>query len=335
MTDRILILDYGSPSSQLIARQVRQSGVYCEILPFNAPAMQLRDFGAKGVILSSSSAQVLKKHAPAIPEAVLEQDVPILGIGYGHQVMAGQLGGRLEASGHQEPGRTFLEVSDRCRLFDELWQPGERHQVWMAQGQPVAQLPIGFRAVATAEGNAFAAIADDERRYYGLQFHPQLLHTPGGARLLEACMLKICGCAGDWTMAACREQAIAAICQTVGPQGRVVCGLSGGVDSSVAAVLIHEAIGERLTCIFVDHGLLRAGEAEQVIEVFRGHYNIPLVARDASDTFFSKLSGVRDPEEKRKIIGTTFIEIFEEEAARAGGADFLAQGTLYPDVIES
>jgi len=261
--------------------------------------------------------------------------VPILGICYGQQTMAAQLGGEVEGSDHQEFGRAFLDIREPCALFEGLWAPGERHQVWMSHGDRVVRLPEGFRVVATSEGAPFAAVADEARRFYGVQFHPEVMHTPDGARLIANFAHRLCGCAGDWTMAAFREQAVAAIRRQVGPEGRVICGLSGGVDSSVAAVLIHEAVGERLTCIFVDHGLLRAGEAEQVVELFRGHYNIPLVARDASDLFLGKLDGVADPEQKRKIIGGTFIDVFEEEAAKAGGADFLAQGTLYPDVIES
>src|SRR5690554_6773576 len=335
MTDRILILDFGSQVTQLIARRVRESGVYCEIVPFNAEPQRIRDFGAKGIILSGSPASTTAADSPRAPEVVFELGLPILGICYGQQTMTRQLGGEVEGSDHQEFGRAFLDIREPCALFEGLWQPGERHQVWMSHGDRVVRLPEGFRVVGTSEGAPCAAVADDARRYYGVQFHPEVMHTPDGAKLIANFAHRICGCAGDWTMAAFREQAIAAIRAQVGPEGRVICGLSGGVDSSVAAVLIHEAIGERLTCIFVDHGLLRAGEAAQVVEVFRDHYNIPLVARDASELFLGKLAGVTDPEQKRKIIGNTFIEVFEEEAAKAGGADFLAQGTLYPDVIES
>ncbi|WP_366556033.1 glutamine-hydrolyzing GMP synthase [Aquibaculum sediminis] len=335
MTDRILILDFGSQVTQLIARRVRESGVYCEIIPFNAEPQRIRDFGAKGIILSGSPASTTAEGSPRAPELVFELGLPILGICYGQQTMTRQLGGEVEGSDHQEFGRAFLDIRESCGLFEGLWQPGERHQVWMSHGDRVVRLPQGFRVVGTSEGAPCAAVADDARRYYGVQFHPEVMHTPDGAKLIANFAHRICGCAGDWTMAAFREQAIAAIRAQVGPEGRVICGLSGGVDSSVAAVLIHEAIGERLTCIFVDHGLLRAGEAAQVVEVFRDHYNIPLVARDASELFLGKLAGVTDPEKKRKIIGNTFIEVFEEEAAKAGGADFLAQGTLYPDVIES
>src|SRR5690625_973313 len=335
MTDRILILDFGSQVTQLIARRVRESGVYCEILPFNASEERIRNFGARGIILSGGTASTVAADSPRAPEVIFELGVPLLGICYGQQTLAKQLGGEVEGSDHQEFGRAFLVVKESCALFEGLWQPGERHQVWMSHGDKVVRLPGGFRVVAVSEGAPFAAVADDARHYYGVQIHPEVMHTPDGAKLIANFAHRICGCAGDWTMAAFREQAVAAIRKQVGPQGRVICGLSGGVDSSVAAVLIHEAIGERLTCIFVDHGLLRAGEAEQVVEIFRNHYNIPLVSRDASELSLGKLAGVTDPERKRKIIGNTFIEVFEEEAAKAGGADFLAQGTLYPDVIES
>ena len=335
MNDLLLILDFGSQVTQLIARRVRESGVYCEILPFNAAEERIGNFGARGIILSGGPASTVLEGSPRAPEAIFQLGVPLLGICYGQQTLVKQLGGAVEASEHQEFGRAFLEVTESCALFEGLWEPGERHQVWMSHGDKVVRLPEGFRVVAVSEGAPFAAVADDQRRYYGLQFHPEVAHTPDGARLIANFVHRICGCAGEWTMAAFREQAVAAIRRQVGPEGRVICGLSGGVDSSVAAVLIHEAIGDRLTCIFVDHGLLRAGEAEQVVEIFRGHYNIPLVARDASELFLGRLAGVTDPEEKRKIIGRTFIEVFEEEAAKAGDADFLAQGTLYPDVIES
>ncbi|MDX1711431.1 MAG: glutamine-hydrolyzing GMP synthase, partial [Rhodovibrionaceae bacterium] len=332
--DRILILDFGSQVTQLIARRVRESGVYCEVMPFNAGDQRIRDFNAKGVILSGGPASVTAKDTPRAPQVVYELGVPLLGICYGQQMICEQLGGEVQGSDHQEFGRAYLEIADACDLFEGLWAPGERHQVWMSHGDRVVKLPPGFRSVGTSDGAPFAAIADDARHIYGVQFHPEVVHTPDGARLLSNFTHRVCGCSGDWTMAAFRQEAIARIREQVG-SGRVICGLSGGVDSSVAAVLIHEAIGDQLTCIFVDHGLLRAGEAEQVVEVFRGAYNIPLVHRDASAEFLGRLEGVGDPEEKRKIIGRTFIEVFEVEAEKLGGAEFLAQGTLYPDVIES
>ena len=334
MTDRILILDFGSQVTQLIARRVRESGVYCEILPFNGDPQRIADFAPKGVILSGGPASVTGDDTPRAPREAFDLGVPILGICYGQQTLCAQLGGEVEGSDHQEFGKAFVEMREGCRLTDGVWAPGERHQVWMSHGDRVVHLPGGFRVYGTSEGAPFAVVADEARAIYGVQFHPEVAHTPDGAKLLTNFTHTICGCSGDWTMAAFRDQAIAAIRKQVG-DGRVVCGLSGGVDSSVAAVLIHEAIGEQLVCIFVDHGLLRLGEAEEVVEVFRGHYNIPLVHRDASAVFLGKLEGVADPERKRKIIGGTFIDIFEEEAHEMGGADFLAQGTLYPDVIES
>jgi len=334
MTDRVLILDFGSQVTQLIARRLRESGVYCEILPFNIDPARIADFAPKAIILSGGPASVTAADTPRAPQAVFEMGVPLLGICYGQQVLCDQLGGVVETGEHHEFGRAFVEVTANCALTEGLWRPGERHQVWMSHGDRVVRLPEGFRAVGLSEGAPFAIIADEARRFYGVMFHPEVVHTPDGARLLENFTKKIAGCAGDWSMAAFREQAIDAIRSQVG-DARVICGLSGGVDSSVAAVLIHEAIGDRLTCIFVDHGLLRLGEAEQVVNLFRDHYNIPLVHRDAAALFLGKLAGVADPELKRKIIGATFIDVFEEEARNLGGAEFLAQGTLYPDVIES
>jgi GMP synthase (glutamine-hydrolysing) len=333
MTDRVLILDFGSQVTQLIARRVRESGVYSEIVPFNADPARIRDFGAKAIILSGGPASITAAEAPRAPDVVFELGVPVLGICYGEQIICEQLSGKVETSDHHEFGRAYVEVTDVCGLTDGVWAKGERHQVWMSHGDRVIRLPEGFRVVGTSDGAPFAMVADDARRIYGVQFHPEVMHTPDGARLLANFTKHVAGCRGDWTMATFREQAIAKIRAQVG-KGRVVCGLSGGVDSSVAAVLIHEAVGDQLTCIFVDHGLLRAGEAAEVVGLFRDHYNIPLVHRDASDLFLGKLAGVSDPEQKRKIIGATFIEVFDQDAAKVG-ADFLAQGTLYPDVIES
>ena len=334
MTDRVLILDFGSQVTQLIARRVRESGVYCEIVPFNVAPERIRAFGPKAIVLSGGPASVTAMETPRAPETVFELGVPVLGICYGQQTLCAQLGGAVATSEHHEFGRATLEVTDDCALTQGVWRKGERHQVWMSHGDRVIRLPEGFRAVGTSAGAPYAMFADDARRFYGVMFHPEVVHTPDGARLLANFVHRVAGCAGDWTMAAFRSQAVDRIRAQVGA-GRVVCGLSGGVDSSVTAVLVHEAVGERLTCIFVDHGLLRAGEAEQVVGLFRDHYNIPLVHRDARALFLGKLEGVSDPERKRKIIGATFIEVFDEEAQKAGGAEFLAQGTLYPDVIES
>ena len=334
MSDRLLILDFGSQVTQLIARRVRESGVYCEVMPFNAPEERMRSFGAQAIILSGGPASVTESHTPRAPQWVFEAGLPVLGICYGQQTMCAQLGGKVEGSDHREFGRAEVSIDDTCALFDGVWPKGGREQVWMSHGDRVTALPPGFRVVATSEGAPFAAIADDVRHFYGVQFHPEVVHTPHGAALLRNFAHRVAGLRGDWTIAAFRQQAIAKIRAQVGT-GRVICGLSGGVDSSVAAVLLHEAIGDQLTCILVDHGLMRMGEADQVVELFRGHYNIPLVHRNAQGDFLGKLAGVSDPETKRKIIGATFIDVFEEEAKKVGGADFLAQGTLYPDVIES
>ena len=332
--DRILILDFGSQVTQLIARRVRESGVYCEIWPFTADAARVQSFAPKGIILSGGPASVTEQGSPRAPQVVFEMGIPVLGICYGQQTMCTQLGGQVEGSEHREFGRAYVEVKEACALTQEVWSPGAREQVWMSHGDRVTRLPEGFRIVATSEGAPYAMVADDARHFYGIQFHPEVVHTPHGAALLRNFTHGVCGCRGDWTMAAFRAEAIARIREQVGG-GRVVCGLSGGVDSSVAAVLIHEAIGDQLTCIFVDHGVMRTGEAEQVIQTFRDRFNIKLVHRDASDLFLGQLEGVTDPEVKRKTIGRLFIEVFEEEQAKIGGADFLAQGTLYPDVIES
>ena len=335
VSEKILIVDFGSQVTQLIARRVREAGVYCEIHPCHrVDAAMLAGYGAKAIVLSGGPASVIAAEAPQVDPAVFAQGLPVLGICYGQQLMGAHLGGAVEASDHHEFGRAMVDVVADCALFDGVWAHGSRHQVWMSHGDRVTKLPDGFHAVATSEGAPFAVIADEARRFYGVQFHPEVMHTPDGAKLLANFVHGVAGCGGDWTMAAFRETEIRRIREQVG-KGRVICGLSGGVDSSVAAVLIHEAIGDQLTCIFVDHGLLRQDEAEEVDRVFRERFNIPLVTRDAADLFLGRLEGVADPEQKRKIIGGTFIDVFEEEAAKIGGAKFLAQGTLYPDVIES
>ncbi|RIK94166.1 MAG: GMP synthase (glutamine-hydrolyzing) [Proteobacteria bacterium] len=334
MQDKILILDFGSQVTQLIARRVREAGVYCEIVPFNRAAGMLATFQPKGVILSGGPASVTQMGTPRAPAEVFALGVPVLGICYGEQTMAAQLGGRVESSDEREFGRAELTVTDDCALFAGVWHKGDKAQVWMSHGDKVLALPEGFRVVGVSENAPFAAIANEQKRFYAVQFHPEVAHTPDGDKLLANFVLNICGAKGDWTMAAFRETEIAKVRAQVG-KGRVICGLSGGVDSSVVAVLLHEAIGDQLTCVFVDHGLMRANEAEEVVRLFREHYHIRLVHRDASELFLGKLEGVSDPEKKRKIIGATFIDVFEEEARKIGGADFLAQGTLYPDVIES
>ncbi|HKM63214.1 MAG TPA: glutamine-hydrolyzing GMP synthase [Acidisphaera sp.] len=337
-SERILILDFGSQVTQLIARRLREAGVYCEIWPYSADAQRFRDFAPSAVVLSGGPASVLEPDAPRAPDYVFAAGVPVLGICYGQQLMCAQLGGAVEKGGSGEFGRAYLDVTDDCALFAGVWARGAHEQVWMSHGDRVTRLPPGFRVVGTSEGAPYAAIADDARRMYGVQFHPEVVHTPHGAALLRNFTHAVAGLSGSWTMANFREAEIARIRALVG-RDRVICGLSGGVDSSVAAALIHEAIGDQLTCIFVDTGLLRAGEAGQVVETFRGRFNMRLVHRDASDAFFGALSGVTDPEAKRKTIGRLFIEAFDAEAERLGGAQgdvgWLAQGTLYPDVIES
>jgi len=334
MSDTVLIIDFGSQVTQLIARRVREAGVYSEIVPFNRASDWLKQHEPVAIVLSGGPASVTEADTPRAPDQVFAAGVPVLGICYGQMTLVEQLGGRVEQAAKREFGRAMLDVGENSPLFEGVWAPGEADQVWMSHGDRVIDLPDGFRVIATSENAPFAAIADEERRYYGLMFHPEVVHTPKGAALIGNFVHKIAGLAGDWTMARFREAEIGKIRAQVG-DGRVICGLSGGVDSSVAAVLLHEAIGDRLTCIFVDHGLLRLNEADEVIDLFRGHYNIPLVHVNASDRFLTALDGVEDPEVKRKTIGGLFIDIFEEEAKKAGGADFLAQGTLYPDVIES
>ncbi|MDB5698351.1 MAG: guaA, partial [Alphaproteobacteria bacterium] len=333
-SETILIVDFGSQVTQLIARRVREAGVYSEIAPFNSAAEAFARLQPKGVILSGGPASVTLAESPRAPPELFDAGVPMLGICYGQQLMAEQLGGTVVTGDHSEFGRAFLEIKGECALFDGLWAPGERHQVWMSHGDKVERLPDGFRIVAESPGAPFAASANDAKRFYGVQFHPEVVHTPDGAKLIANFVRHVCGLAGDWTMAEFRATKIAEIREQVG-KGKVICGLSGGVDSAVAAVLIHEAIGDQLTCVFVDHGLMRANEAEQVVSLFRNAYNIPLVHVNAEVLFLSGLAGLTDPEAKRKFIGKTFIDVFEEEARKVGGAQFLAQGTLYPDVIES
>ncbi len=332
--DKILIVDFGSQVTQLIARRIREAGVYCEIVPFQKAEEVFPSFGAKGVILSGGPCSVLDEGSPRAPQAVFEAGVPVLGICYGQQTTCVQLGGTVEGGHAAEFGRAEIDIKAQSALFDALWEVGGRHQVWMSHGDRVTRLPEGFTVKATSENAPFAIASDEARRIYTTMFHPEVYHTPDGARLLANFVTRIAGCRADWTMAAYREEAIARIREQVG-SGRVICGLSGGVDSAVAAVLIHEAIGDQLTCVFVDHGLMRLAEAEQVVTLFRDHYNIPLVHVEAEDLFLGALEGVSDPEVKRKTIGRLFVEVFEAEARKIGGADFLAQGTLYPDVIES
>ncbi|MCE1237109.1 MAG: glutamine-hydrolyzing GMP synthase [Hyphomicrobiales bacterium] len=337
--DSILIIDFGSQVTQLIARRVRETGVYCEIHPFQAADAAFARLKPKGVIFSGGPASVTDEGSPRAPQAVFEAGVPILAICYGQQTMATQLGGKVEGGHAAEFGRADVEIRKSSPLFEGFWEVGQRYPVWMSHGDRVTVLPEGFEVVGTSENAPFAIAVDETRRYYTTMFHPEVVHTPDGGRLLANFVHRIVGLKSDWTMSAYRAEMVAKIRAQVGAE-RVICGLSGGVDSSVAAVLIHEAIGDQLTCIYVDHGLMRMGESEQVVGMFRDHYNIPLVHVDASETFLGELDGVVDPEQKRKIIGRLFIETFEAEAAKIasdgkGRPTFLAQGTLYPDVIES
>jgi GMP synthase (glutamine-hydrolysing) len=332
---RLLIVDFGSQVTRLIARRLREAQVYCEIHPYqNVTEAFLRDFAPQAVILSGGPASVTDPGSPRAPAALFGLGVPVLGICYGQQVMLAQLGGRVEGGHHREFGRAFVEPVGHSGhpLFRGLFLNG-REEVWMSHGDRVTTLAPGFEVFGASPGAPFAITADPARNFFAVQFHPEVYHTPHGARLLKN-FAEIAGFVGDWTMAAYREQAIAEIRAQVG-DARVICGLSGGVDSSVAAVLIHEAIGDQLTCVFVDTGLMRLGEAEQVVTLFRDHYNIPLVHAAEAERFLAALAGVTDPEEKRRTIGRLFIEVFEHHAKSVGDATFLAQGTLYPDVIES
>ena len=332
--DQILIIDFGSQVTQLIARRVREMGVYSEVVPFQKAAEAFARMKPRAVILSGGPASPAEANSPRAPQIVFEAGVPVLGICYGQMLLAAQLGGKVESGHHREFGRAEVSVKAPSALFEGVWSDGAKHTVWMSHGDRITQLPPGFVVKGVSENAPYAAIEDEKRKFYGLMFHPEVVHTPEGAALIQNFVRGIAGCKGDWTMAAFKQEAIARIRAQVG-KGRVLCGLSGGVDSSVAALLIHEAIGDQLTCVFVDHGLMRLNEAQEVVSMFREHYNLSLVHVDASDEFISALEGEADPETKRKTIGRLFIEVFEREAKKIGGADFLAQGTLYPDVIES
>ena len=332
--DRLLIIDFGSQVTQLIARRLRELSVYCEIHPYqNVTDAFLTEFAPKAIIFSGGPDSVMREGSPRAPEAAFNMGVPILGICYGQQVMMHQLGGRVE-SGHgtAEFGRAYVTPKGSLNILDG-WFAGGDEQVWMSHGDHVSEIAPGFEVYGTSPNAPYAITADTSRNFFAVQFHPEVHHTPNGPRLYEN-FIKLAGFHGDWTMGAYREQAIAAIRQQVGDK-RVICGLSGGVDSSVAAVLIHEAIGDQLTCVFVDHGLLRQGEAEEVVTMFRDNYNMALIHADEQELFLSELEGMSDPETKRKAIGRLFIDVFKKHANDIKGAEFLAQGTLYPDVIES
>ncbi len=333
--DRLLIIDFGSQVTQLIARRLRELNVYCEIHPFQkVDAAFLAEFAPRAVIFSGGPASVIDEGSPRPPAEVFDLGVPILGICYGQQVMMQELGGKVERGhGTAEFGRAYVTPAGEPLELLEGWFTTETEQVWMSHGDHVAKIAPGFKVYGTSPNAPFAITADTDRNFFAVQFHPEVHHTPRGAMLYEN-FVKLAGFQGDWTMGAYREEAIARIREQVG-DAKVICGLSGGVDSSVAAVLIHEAIGDQLTCVFVDHGLLRKGEAEEVVTMFRDHYNMPLVHADEQELFLSALDGQSDPETKRKIIGKLFIDVFQKHASEVGGAKFLAQGTLYPDVIES
>ncbi len=335
----ILIIDFGSQVTQLIARRVREVGVYCEIHPFQNAEAAFHALKPQAVILSGGPASVTEAGSPRAPQAVFDAGLPIMAICYGQQTTAVQLGGAVEGGHAAEFGRADIEIKAESALFDGVWQVGQRYPVWMSHGDRVTALPEGFTVKATSENAPFAIASDEARRIYTTMFHPEVVHTPDGVKLIANFVTTIAGITPDWSMSAYRAEMVAKIRAQVGT-GRVICGLSGGVDSAVAAVLIHEAIGDQLTCVYVDHGLMRQGETEEVVNLFRGSYNIPLVAVDASALFLGALAGVSDPEAKRKTIGRLFIDVFDAEAKKIasdgkGAPEFLAQGTLYPDVIES
>jgi GMP synthase (glutamine-hydrolysing) len=334
--DRLLIIDFGSQVTQLIARRLRELNVYCEIHPYqNVTDAFLAEFAPKAIIFSGGPDSVMREGSPRPPQSAYSVGVPILGICYGQQVMMHDLGGRVEAGEHAtaEFGRAYVTPSDARDVFLDGWFNEDREQVWMSHGDHVAEIAPGFQVLGTSPGAPFAITADPARHFYAVQFHPEVHHTPRGATLYEN-FVRLAGFTGDWTMGAYREEAIRKIREQVGDK-KVICGLSGGVDSSVAAVLIHEAIGDQLTCVFVDHGLLRQNEADEVVGMFRDNYNIPLIHADETELFLGELDGQSDPETKRKIIGRLFIDVFQKHANAIEGAEFLAQGTLYPDVIES
>ena len=332
--ERLLIIDFGSQVTQLIARRLRELSVYCEIHPYQSvDDAFLRAFAPKAVILSGGPDSVTREGSPRAPQSLFEMDLPVLGICYGQQTMMTQLGGKVvSGEGTAEFGRAYVKPSGKLNLLDG-WFEEDTEQVWMSHGDHVSEIAPGFEVFGTSPNAPFAITADVSRKFYAVQFHPEVHHTPNGSKLYEN-FVRIAGFSGDWTMGAYREQAIEAIRQQVGEK-KVICALSGGVDSSVAAALLHEAIGSQLTCVFVDHGLLRMNEAEEVVSMFRDHMNLQVIHAEEQDLFLGELEGQSDPETKRKIIGKLFIDVFQKYANEIEGAEFLAQGTLYPDVIES
>jgi len=328
----IVILDFGSQYTQNIARKVRECQVYCEIMPCTVPIQKIREFKAKGIILSGGPSTVLAKDAPVLDPVIFDFQIPILGICYGMQLITYLNDGQVDPSPHREYGRAELMVKTFSHLFTNVHN---NSIAWMSHGDRITKLPEGFKATAFTDNSPIAAMENPIRKIYGLQFHPEVVHTQEGIKIFENFLYKICGCEPTWKVESFADYAIAAIHNQVGAQGKVLCALSGGVDSSVAAMLLHKAIGERLICIFIDNGVLRMGERAKVVDTFREHFHMNLYVVDASKKFLDRLKGIIDPEQKRKIIGNTFIEVFEDEARKAGDFKFLAQGTLYPDVIES
>ena len=331
----VVVLDFGSQYTQLIARRIREAGVYCEIHPYNLPLAALAKLAPRALVLSGGPASVYGDGAPHVGREIFDLGIPVLGICYGLQLTAFLLGGRVERSDQGgEYGRARVKVDKAQGIFGRL-TAGDEIEVWMSHGDRLEELPAGFEAIGSTRGSPLCAAANEERRIYGLQFHPEVAHTPRGREILDAFLFDVAGLSATWTAASFVEEAVAAVRAKVGPTDRAILGLSGGVDSSVAAVLCDRALGERLTCIFVDNGLLRLREAEAVVRMFRDHFSLRVVHVDAGARFLRELAGVTDPEKKRKVIGRVFIEVFEEEAKRVDGARWLVQGTLYPDVIES
>lgn len=330
--EKVVVVDFGGQYTQLIARRIRELNVFCEIMPYNVSLKELVEASPSALIFSGGSASVYDPSAPRCDEGFYKLGIPVLGICYGMQLMAENLGGEVMRARNQEYGQTFVTVQGKSTLLEGV---EERFAAWMSHGDQIVKVPSGFKTIAISENSSISAMADEKRKLFGLQFHPEVVHTPPGQQILRNFLYRICGLSGDWTMENFIESSIAEIREKVGKEGRAVCGLSGGIDSSVAAVLVHRAIGQRLTCIFVDHGLLRKGEKEQVVRTFRNQFQMDLVVVDAGEEFLALLKGVIDPEEKRKIIGNHFIRVFEREADKIGDIEYLVQGTLYPDIIES
>ncbi|MBY7648973.1 MAG: GMP synthase (glutamine-hydrolyzing) [Candidatus Liberibacter europaeus] len=333
-SNKVLIIDFGSQFTQLIARRVRENSVYCEVVAFDGALDSFTRMKPQAVIFSGSPASSLNINHPNIPQEIFEAEIPLLGICYGQQIMCMSLGGKIKNSQGREFGRAFIEIKQDCSLLTGLWEKGSYHQVWMSHGDQIEIIPEGFDVIASSESTPFAFIADERRKYYAVQFHPEVIHTLGGDKLIANFLHDIAGIQGDWIMSSYHKDIVSSIKKKVGDE-RVICALSGGVDSSVVAFLIHEAIGHNLTCVLVDNGLMRKNEKDSIVSVFNNYPDFPLIVVDASDLFLNKLKNIIDPEVKRKIIGKLFIEVFEEEAKKIGGVKFLGQGTLYPDVIES